>query len=217
MRIVVGITGASGAQYAQRTIELLCKAGVDVHVAASDYGRRILAEELGMTRLDKATLSGGFEENRVSKFLGKLYDILFLYGLAESRDDRDSILFSKGACVDLVANFPDHFRRGADKFDSGLSARFRKVTVFGQESIPWVNGIRSALFGNVEDFVNSEVTFRCGSLSDEIRFLSLGYIVGPAIRFTVNGDRFEALFVASPDNPQSNFAPVGDENLPKGT
>jgi 4-hydroxy-3-polyprenylbenzoate decarboxylase len=63
MRIVVGITGASGAQYAQRTIELLCKAGVDVHVAASDYGRRILAEELGMTRLDKATLSGGFEEN----------------------------------------------------------------------------------------------------------------------------------------------------------
>ena len=62
MRIVVGITGASGAHYATRAIEVLCASGVDVHVAASDYGRRILAEELGLTRLDKDVLSGGFPD-----------------------------------------------------------------------------------------------------------------------------------------------------------
>jgi 4-hydroxy-3-polyprenylbenzoate decarboxylase len=59
MRILVGITGASGAVYAQRTIELLCRSGVEVHVAASDYGRRLLAEELGIMRMDPDLLSGG--------------------------------------------------------------------------------------------------------------------------------------------------------------
>ncbi|MCH2161276.1 MAG: UbiX family flavin prenyltransferase [Phycisphaerales bacterium] len=61
-RIVVGITGASGAIYARRVIELLCRGGVEVHVVASDYGRRLCAEELGMSRLDPAELSGGCGE-----------------------------------------------------------------------------------------------------------------------------------------------------------
>ena len=51
-KIVVGITGASGAAYAVRVIELLCQSGVEVHVTASDLGRRLLAEELGIDRTD---------------------------------------------------------------------------------------------------------------------------------------------------------------------
>ena len=58
-KIVVGITGASGAAYAVRTIELLCRNGVEVHVAASDLGRRLLAEELKINRMDPDVLSGG--------------------------------------------------------------------------------------------------------------------------------------------------------------
>ena len=45
-RIVVGITGASGAAYAVRVVELLAEAEVEVHVACSDLGKRLLAEEL---------------------------------------------------------------------------------------------------------------------------------------------------------------------------
>ncbi len=58
-RIVVGITGASGAAYAVRVIELLAAAEVEVHVACSDLGRRLLAEEMGINRLDPERLSGG--------------------------------------------------------------------------------------------------------------------------------------------------------------
>lgn len=58
-RIVVGITGASGAAYAVRIIELLAAADVEVHLACSDLGRRLLTEELGITRLDPERLSGG--------------------------------------------------------------------------------------------------------------------------------------------------------------
>lgn len=61
-KIVVGITGASGAAYAVRVIELLCQSGVEVHVSASDLGRRLLAEELGIHRMDPDALSGGCGE-----------------------------------------------------------------------------------------------------------------------------------------------------------
>ena len=64
-RIVVGITGASGAAYAVRTIELLAAAGVEVHLACSDLGRRLLAEEMGITRLDPERLTGGLPDQLV--------------------------------------------------------------------------------------------------------------------------------------------------------
>lgn len=46
-RIVVGITGASGALYAVRTVAALLAAGVEVDLVVSDFGRRLLRDELG--------------------------------------------------------------------------------------------------------------------------------------------------------------------------
>ena len=51
-RIVVGITGASGAAYAVRVVELLAAAEVEVHLACSDLGKRLLIEELGIKKLE---------------------------------------------------------------------------------------------------------------------------------------------------------------------
>ena len=47
-RVVVGISGASGAPYGVRLIELLAIRGIEVHVAVSDLGRRLLGEEAGI-------------------------------------------------------------------------------------------------------------------------------------------------------------------------
>ena len=46
-RIAVGVTGASGALYAARTIAALLEAGCELEVVFSDYGKRLLLEELG--------------------------------------------------------------------------------------------------------------------------------------------------------------------------
>ena len=59
MRIVVGITGASGAVYARRVIQVLAAAGCEIHLTVSSLGRRLLFEELGLKRLDPEDLSGG--------------------------------------------------------------------------------------------------------------------------------------------------------------
>jgi len=46
-RIAVGVTGASGVLYAVRTIAALLDAGCQLEIVFSDYGRRLLADELG--------------------------------------------------------------------------------------------------------------------------------------------------------------------------
>jgi 4-hydroxy-3-polyprenylbenzoate decarboxylase len=45
--IAVAITGASGAVYATRTLAALLARGIHVEVIISDYGRRLLRDELG--------------------------------------------------------------------------------------------------------------------------------------------------------------------------
>lgn len=58
-RFVLGISGASGAAYALRLLEQLLTlgtAGHEVHLVVSDYGRRLLFDEAGVTHVDFANL-----------------------------------------------------------------------------------------------------------------------------------------------------------------
>ncbi|MEX0774636.1 MAG: UbiX family flavin prenyltransferase [Phycisphaeraceae bacterium] len=57
-RIIIGISGASGAAYARRTIQLLVAAGVETHLVVSSLGQRLLHDELGMEGIDLAALAG---------------------------------------------------------------------------------------------------------------------------------------------------------------
>lgn len=57
--VIVGITGASGAAYARRVLELLAAADVETHLAVSTLGRRLLFDELGIKRIDADELTGG--------------------------------------------------------------------------------------------------------------------------------------------------------------
>jgi len=57
--VIIGITGASGALYAARTMELLAAAEVRMHLTVTKLGRRLLADELGMKKVDADMLTGG--------------------------------------------------------------------------------------------------------------------------------------------------------------
>jgi len=52
--IAIAVTGASGAIYATRTIAALLERGVHVELIVTDYGRRLLRDELG----DAASIEG---------------------------------------------------------------------------------------------------------------------------------------------------------------
>ncbi|BCS34128.1 flavin prenyltransferase UbiX [Luteitalea sp. TBR-22] len=53
-RIVLAVTGASGALYAMRTLSALLQHGQHVDLVITEYGRRLLVDELGATaRVDR--------------------------------------------------------------------------------------------------------------------------------------------------------------------
>ena len=57
-RIIVGISGASGAIYAQRLVQHLIAANVETHMVVSPLGQRLLHDELGMEGVDLPELAG---------------------------------------------------------------------------------------------------------------------------------------------------------------
>lgn len=58
-RIIVGISGASGAAYALRVLSLLTEADIQTHLVVTKYGRRLLFDELDIRKLDADQLTGG--------------------------------------------------------------------------------------------------------------------------------------------------------------
>ena len=66
-QIVMGVTGASGAVYAQRLLHSLDSAGVNVHLVVSPNGRRLLADELSI------------DEFSIEALLGRSSDRITLY------------------------------------------------------------------------------------------------------------------------------------------
>jgi 4-hydroxy-3-polyprenylbenzoate decarboxylase len=56
--LVVAITGASGAPYAQRLLHLLAEQPLHVHLVISPLGRRVLLDELGLSRITLPALFG---------------------------------------------------------------------------------------------------------------------------------------------------------------
>ena len=66
LRIVVAITGASGAIYAQRLLDSLDARQHEVHVVISNYGHAVLAEELtGGRRLAEGVMRHGLKSMNV--------------------------------------------------------------------------------------------------------------------------------------------------------
>jgi len=57
-QIVLAVTGASGAIYATRLLEVLADADAHVHMVISPYGRRLFADELNIRDCTPAALVG---------------------------------------------------------------------------------------------------------------------------------------------------------------
>ncbi len=57
-RIVVAVTGASGALYAQRLVQCLVEGDAEVHLVISSWGRRLFADELDINKVTVESLVG---------------------------------------------------------------------------------------------------------------------------------------------------------------
>lgn len=57
-RVVVGVTGASGAAYARRLVECLVHASTEVHLVCSPHGRQLFRDELDIQQVSAKSLLG---------------------------------------------------------------------------------------------------------------------------------------------------------------
>jgi 4-hydroxy-3-polyprenylbenzoate decarboxylase len=78
-RVVIGVTGASGALYAVRTIRAFVLAGWEVDLVVSTFGARLLRDEAGLD----------LEEESVPEFLGRTEAITSLPGRVVRYDAND--------------------------------------------------------------------------------------------------------------------------------
>jgi len=93
--IAVAITGASGAIYATRTLAALLALGVHVELIVSDYGRRLLHDELG----ERASV------DRLIQFLRESYGDSVTAGSVTVHSNRDlgaSIASGSHGCRGMV-------------------------------------------------------------------------------------------------------------------
>src|SRR3712207_4824548 len=77
--LAIAITGASGALYATRTVAALLERGIRVELVISDYGRRLLRDELG----EKASI------DRLMPFLEEKYGAGVAAGSLALHSNRD--------------------------------------------------------------------------------------------------------------------------------
>jgi 4-hydroxy-3-polyprenylbenzoate decarboxylase len=71
--LVIGMTGASGAPYAVRLLEVLLRGGYDVHLMISPSGQAVLAQELGLqVNTNKFALSQLLPQLPEAEIAGKL-------------------------------------------------------------------------------------------------------------------------------------------------
>jgi flavin prenyltransferase len=77
--IAMAVTGASGALYATRTLAALLARGVHVELVVSDYGRRLLRDELG----EQASIE------HLAPFLTEKYGVDVRAGLLTVHSNRD--------------------------------------------------------------------------------------------------------------------------------
>lgn len=61
-QVILGITGASGAPYAQRLAQCLAQQDLHLHVCATPPARAVIADELGIHKLTVETLLGESNE-----------------------------------------------------------------------------------------------------------------------------------------------------------
>ena len=93
--VAVGVTGASGAVYAVRTVAALLGAGCRVELVASDFGRRLLRDEIGAHAAAE----------RLPEYLAERYGVELGDGALTLHSNRDmgaSIASGSGLCDSMV-------------------------------------------------------------------------------------------------------------------
>jgi hypothetical protein len=113
----------------------------------------------------------------------------------------------------LVAHQADGVGAGADEGKSGAFDRFSEIGVLREKTVTGVNSLGVGDFGGADDRRNVQVAVASRRRADAQRFVGEAYMHQVTVGLRVNGDGADTEFLAGAQDPQGNFAAVGDHDF----
>ena len=122
-------------------------------------------------------------------------------------------LLGGDAARHLVAHDLDGLGRRADEGHAPLGDGPGEVGVLGEEAVAGVHAVGAAALDDVEDLVGLQVALGGGLTAQGVGLVGEADVQGVAVEIAVDGHGGDAHLLAGTDDTDSDFAPVGDQNL----
>src|SRR4051794_19797967 len=124
-------------------------------------------------------------------------------------------MIRNGQCAGtmLQAKGAHLLRCGADETYSSRSALLCKVRLLAKEAIAGMNCVSTCVSGDIKDLVSAEVAFGRRATTDAKRFVRLYHVTRQCISLRVDRHAFQPHAAQRTDDPASDGAAIGDENL----
>ena len=115
----------------------------------------------------------------------------------------------------LVAHGPDGLWGGADEGNLVVGADLGEAGVLRQEAVAGVDGAGVVGQGRGDDVGDVQVALAAGRFTDADGFVCQLHVQGVAVHGGVDGDGADPQLFTGPQDPQRDFAPVGNQDLGK--
>ena len=126
---------------------------------------------------------------------------------------RHAGVLRRDATRHLVAHHVDGLGRGTDEHDAAVGDGAGEVGVLGEEAVAGVHAVGTAPLDHIEDGLGVEVALGGCLATQRIRLVGQPDVEGVAVELGVDRHGGDPELLAGTDDTDSDFAPVGDEDL----
>lgn len=156
---------------------------------------------------------GRLQDHRESDLFGQATSFLLVPDrLLAAAHHRHPGALGDGPRRHLVAQLLQRLHPGSHEDDPRVLARLRQVRVLRQEPVARVNGVHTVALRQRHDGLHVEVGLdRLARRADLVGFVRLGAVQGEPVLVRVDRHGPNTEFVGAPEDPDRDFASVGDE------
>ena len=159
-----------------------------------------------------AAAGHGLDQHRVADAVRQRGDVVLAGDDPGARDDGDASLLGQAARLILVAQPVHGLGRRADELDLTVAAHPGKLGVLGEEAVPGVDGLGAGHLGGADQAIDPQIALGGGGRANADLVVGQVEIGRAAVGFAEDGHGFDAQIVTGADDPQGDFASIGNED-----
>ena len=163
-----------------------------------------------------AAAGGGLEQHGIADALRRRERLLLRFdravGARRHRHARRAHERPGGGLAPRLAN---RLGRRADERQPLGRAGLREIRVLGEEAVAGMDGVAAGGLRHGQQRAHVQIALRRRSRADADRLRRQLHVHGLRVRRGIDGDGLHAQLPAGAQNPQRDFAPVGDQHAPQ--